>query len=88
METIKTTLFIHEGYNGKPFVAVGDMSVIGFTLLGTHEAEIPVPATNAVQAEIESLNKQAFMIETNAVNKVIDLRRKAEDLRRSQDERG
>lgn len=86
MEKIKTTLFIHKGYDSKPFVSSSDMSCHGYALLGTHEVEVPVPETDVVQAEVEALYEQAGKIEADALEKVIELREKAKKLKESQSE--
>lgn len=86
MEKIKTTLFIHNGYDDKPFVSSSDMRSCGYALLGTHEVEVPVPEADVVQAEVDALYEQAGKIEADALEKVHELKAKAKKLKESQGE--
>ena len=86
MQKIKSTLFIHKGFDGKPFVSSSDMRSCGYALLGTHDVEVPVPEGDVVEAEIEARYEQAGTIEADALEKVLELRNKAKKLRESQDE--
>lgn len=86
METVKTQLFIHKGFDGKPMVATNDMRSYGYALLGTHEVEVPVPEVDVVEAEIEALYEQAGVIEAEALDKVLAIREKAKKLRGDQGE--
>lgn len=86
METVKTQLFIHKGFDDKPMVATSDMRSYGCALLGTHEVEVPVPEVDVVEAEIEALYEQAGVIEAEALDKVLAIREKAKKLRGDQGE--
>lgn len=86
METVKTQLFIHKGFDDKPMVATNDMRSYGYALLGTHEVEVPVPEVDVVEAEIEALYEQAGVIEAEALDKVLSLKEKAKKLKESKGE--
>jgi len=77
MRTIKTQLFIHNGFDDKPFIATDNMRSYGFVLLGTHDVEVPVPEVDFFEAEIESLKEQA----AEALDKALALQKKAEKLK-------
>lgn len=89
MKTVKTTLFIHKGFDGKPMIATNDMKSFGYALLGTYEVEVPIPEINedeVVEAEIDALYEQAGTIEAEALDKVLVLREKAKKLRGNKSE--
>lgn len=74
-ETVKANLFIHVNHHdGAALAATCDMSQYGYTLLGTHEVEVPVPQVNVVEKEVESLNRQATALraETHIKLKAIE----------------